>query len=349
MKNNLLNDPTHIFVIAEAGSNWKVGSFDDDLNQAKKLIDVASDSGADAVKFQTYKAKTVYVEGAGKSNYLKEQGVHNDINKIFEHLSMPYEMIPLLSKYCKSKGIMFMSTPFSVQDAQEIDPYVDIHKIASFEINHQRLLEYIASTKKPVIVSTGASTYEDIDFTINLFKKTGTNVSLLQCTSKYPASLESLNLSVIAELHKKYDVPVGLSDHSTDPIIAPLISLGYGATIIEKHFTLDKKLLGPDHPFALEPPEIRQMIEYIRKAEKIAGDGKKTILEEEKELWQFAKRAIQATCDISKGDVLKEGHNFDVLRPGNMQRGLDAKFLEMIQDKKAKSDIKRGEGITEFE
>ena len=341
-------DKNRVFVIAEAGSNWKVGSFEDDVNQARKLIDVASNNGADAVKFQTYKTETVYVKGAGKSNYLKNQGIDDDVGNLFEHLSMPYEMIPLLSEHCKHKGIMFMSTPFSVKDAQEIDPYVDIHKIASFEINHIRLLEFIATTKKQVIVSTGASNYDDIDFAMKLLNETNNNVSLLQCTSKYPAPLESLNLSVIPELRKKYDVPVGLSDHSINPIIAPLIAIGYGATIIEKHFTLDKKLPGPDHPFALEPSELKQMIESIRKAEKTIGDGQKIILEEEKELWDFAKRSIQATRDISKGDILKEGYNFDVLRSGNMSHGLDAKFLETIQSKKAKSDIKCGEGITEF-
>ena len=194
-----------VFVIAEAGSNWKVDSFKDDLERAKKLIKVAASAGADAIKFQTYKAETVYVEGAGKSDYLKEQGIHNDINKIFEHLSMPYEMIPLLSEYCKSQEIMFMSTPFSVQDAKEIDPYVDIHKIASFEINHLRLLQYIASTKKPVIVSTGASTFDEIDFAVNLLKENGCNeMVLLQCTSKYPSPLEKLNLSAIPLLKNKY-------------------------------------------------------------------------------------------------------------------------------------------------
>ena len=132
------DNPHHTFVIAEAGSNWKVGSFEDDLIQAKKLIDVAKNAGANAVKFQTYKAETVFVPNAGRIEYLLEKGIDQSINDIFQHLSMPYEMIPELYDYCKKNGIMFMSTPFSIEDAKEVDPYVEIHKIASFEINHVR-------------------------------------------------------------------------------------------------------------------------------------------------------------------------------------------------------------------
>jgi N-acetylneuraminate synthase len=128
-----LNNPAHIFVIAEAGSNWKCGAYEEDLKRAHQLIDVAVKAGADAVKFQTYKPETIYVPDAGTSQYLSEHGINENINDIFRHLSMPYEMIPDLAKYCKQKNIMFMSTPFSVLDAKEVDPFVEIHKVASFE------------------------------------------------------------------------------------------------------------------------------------------------------------------------------------------------------------------------
>jgi len=149
MVNNILNldNPNHIFVIAEAGSNWKCGTYEEDLKRSRELIKIASRAGADVVKFQTYRSETVYVPNAGKSDYLSKHGINENINDIFEHLSMPYEMIPELSRYCEQKDIMFMSTPFSVQDAKEVDSYVQIHKVASFEINHLRLLEYLASTK----------------------------------------------------------------------------------------------------------------------------------------------------------------------------------------------------------
>ena len=161
------------FIIAEAGSNWKCGSYDDDLSQAKKLIDIAVKSGANAVKFQTFKSENVYVENAGISNYLSESGNTQKINDIFEYLSMPHEMIPELANYCKDKNILFMSTPFSTEDAKAVDPFVKIHKIASFEINHVRLLEFIAKTKKPVILSTGASDTEDIDSAIKFLNENG--------------------------------------------------------------------------------------------------------------------------------------------------------------------------------
>ena len=345
-----LGNPKHVFVIAEAGSNWKCGTYEEDLEQAKKLIKVAAKAGADAVKFQTYKPETIYVPEAGMSNYLSEHGIKQSINDIFEHLSMPYEMIPELHKYCKQENIMFMSTPFSIKDATEVDPYVEIHKVASFEINHVRLVEFLSQTKKPMIISTGASTYDEIDFAVNLVKnKAGNELTLMQCTSKYPCSMDALNLSVIPAMKSRYNIPIGLSDHSMDPIIAPVMAVALGATTIEKHFTLDRNLPGPDHPFALIPSELENMVKSIRSAEKAIGSGKKEILSEEFELRQFATRAIQAITDISKGEILKEGVNFEVLRPGNRARGIESRFLSTINGRRAKHDIKRGDGITEYE
>ena len=343
-------DNNHTFVIAEAGSNWKVGTFEEDLEMAKNLIKVAKDADADAVKFQTYKSETVYVKNAGKSEYLAENGINENINDIFEKLSMPYEMIPKLADCCKKYDIMFMSTPFSVKDAENIDPFVEIHKIASFEINHVRLVEFISKTKKPVIISTGASTFTECDFVVELFKKNENNqIALLQCTSKYPAPISSLNLSVIPKIKRRYNVPVGLSDHSIDPIIAPLVAIGFGANIIEKHFTMDKNLNGPDHSFALNPDEIKQMIKCIRAADLSKGKGEKEILQEEIELRKYATRSIQAIKNIKKGDILEEGKNFDILRPGNRLRGIDAKFLKSIDGKRATEDIDEGDGITNYE
>jgi N-acetylneuraminate synthase len=345
-----LENPYHIFIIAEAGSNWKCGSYEEDLKRTKELIKTAKKAGADAVKFQTYRPETIYVQDAGKSSYLSEHGTNESINDIFAHLSMPYEMIPELARYCKQENIMFMSTPFSIQDAKKVDPHVQIHKVASFEINHVRLLEFLADTRKPILISTGSSTYEEIDFAVNLVKKKGnSNIGLMQCTSKYPSPLEALNLSVIPQMKSRYNLPVGLSDHSMEPIIAPILAIGLGATMIEKHFTLDRNLPGPDHPFALIPSELELMIKSIRNVELAKGSGKKEILKEELELHRFATRSIQAIRNISKGEVLQEGVNFDVLRPGNRIRGIEARFLETVNGKKATKDIAIGDGITEYE
>ena len=341
------NDPENIFVIAEAGSNWKCGTFEQDLNQAKNLIKIASKSGANAIKFQTYRPETTYVSNPGGSESLSYS---ENIDTIFEKHAMPYEMIPKLVEFCKEEDILFMSSPFSVDDAKAIDPFTEIHKVASFEINHIKLLEFLASTKKPILISTGSSNYDEIDFCVNFLKEHNSGqIILLQCTSKYPCSMDSLNLSVIPKMKSKYNLPVGFSDHSGDPIIAPLTSIGLGATVIEKHFTLDKNLPGPDHFFALTPNELKQMIDSIRNTELAYGTGKKEVLEEEVKTRKFAKRSLQAITDISKGDILELGLNFDILRPGDRIRGLDARFLFNINGKKSKLDIAKGDGINESE
>tara|TARA_X000001036_G_scaffold412090_1_gene425340 strand:+ start:275 stop:1321 length:1047 start_codon:yes stop_codon:yes gene_type:complete len=335
------------FIIAEAGSNWKVGTSKEDLIQAKKLIRAASKAGADAVKFQVFRSNTVYTHNAGKVRYLSNE--NSTINELFDKLSMPYEMIPKLANFCKKEKILFMATAFSVEDAKQIDPYVKIHKIASYEINHTRLLEFISQTKKPILISTGAASYDEIDFAVNKIKKNGNkNIGILQCTAKYPASIELLNLSVIPEMNSKYNLPVGLSDHSIDPIIGPLMSIGLGGKFIEKHFTLDKKLDGPDHYFALEPNELKLMVKTIRDGEKSKGNKNKKILKEEKDLKIFATRSIQAIKNIKKGDTLEEGVNFEVLRPGKRIRGVDARFLEKVNGKKAIKNISKGNGIKQF-
>lgn len=335
------------FIIAEAGSNWKVGTSKEDLIQAKKLIRAASKAGADAVKFQVFRSNTVYTHNAGKIRYLSNE--NSTINELFDKLSMPYEMIPKLANFCKKEKILFMATAFSVEDAKQIDPYVKIHKIASYEINHTRLLEFISQTKKPILLSTGAASYDEIDFAVNKIKKNGNkNIGILQCTAKYPASIELLNLSVIPEMNSKYNLPVGLSDHSIDPIIGPLMSIGLGGKFIEKHFTLDKKLNGPDHYFALEPNELKLMVKTIRDGEKSKGNKNKKILKEEKDLKIFATRSIQAIKNIKKGDTLEEGVNFEVLRPGKRIRGVDARFLEKVNGKKAIKNISKGNGIKQF-
>lgn len=339
-------DFSGVFIIAEAGSNWKAGSYSEDLRRAKKLIHVAAKSGADAVKFQTFRANTVYVPDAGVSDYLGKSGIKKSINKIFENAEMPYEMLEELAEFCKKENIEFMSTAFSVSDAHVINKYVKIHKVASYEINHIRLLEYLAKTKKPIILSTGASNYDEIDFAVNLLKKHNVKkYALMQCTAKYPAPFESLNLLTIPEMKKRYHVPIGLSDHSLDPLIGPLTAVGLGARIIEKHFTLDKNLPGPDHKFALTPTELTKMVQSVRLAEKSLGDGRKRVLNVEKELRDFAVRRIQAVKDIKKGDRLVEGQNIAVLRPGKRTKGAEARFLLKILGKKSRRAIRTGEGV----
>lgn len=335
-----------VFIIAEAGSNWRMGEPRRDLKMAKSLIDVAVEARADAVKFQTYKPETVYVENAGESDYLAEAGIKESIRDIFQDLSMPYDMIPVLAAYCKHCGIEFMSTPFSIGDAEAIDPYVSIHKIASYEISHAPLLGWLAKTGKPLVMSTGGATCEDIQWATDFFYKSGgKRLMLMQCTAKYPAPLFTLNLRTISYLQNQFGVEVGLSDHSRDPLIGPLGAVALGASVIEKHFTLHNKLPGPDHSFAISPDELKLMVSSIRKMEEALGDGIKKVQPEENELRHFAQRAIQTTRKIRKGEILAYGVNVDVLRPGKRAQGAHPKHLQAMEGKKASRDIELGDGV----
>ncbi len=255
------------------------------MEMAKALIDVAAQSKADAVKFQTFKPGKVYVPNAGKSEYLSEAGIKKPITEIFKDLSMPYSMLPELAAYAKGRGILFMSSVFSVESAEAVNPYVKIHKNASYEITHSRLIKFLAETGKPLVMSTGGADCEDIKWALNHFYQNGgKKIVLMQCTAKYPAPINTLNLRAIPELIKKFNVPVGLSDHSRDPIVGPVGAVALGAAVIEKHFTLHNRLPGPDHSFALTPGELEKMVKAIRSCEQALGTGQKEPQAEEQEL-----------------------------------------------------------------
>lgn len=331
-----------VFIIAEAGSNWYVEGDANGLLRGRQLIETASEAGADAVKFQTFRAKDIYVPNPGESDYLEGQ----DIKELFEALEMPEEMILQMAEHCKKCGIEFMSSVFSPRDFALIDPLVSRHKIASYEINYQELITLVAHSKKPLILSTGASSVIDIDYAASLFQNEGGgDLTLLQCTAKYPAQADSMNLEVIPWLKARYQVKSGLSDHSLDAFQAPLAAVALGASCIEKHFTLSRKLSGPDHGFALEPQELKAMVSSIRAVEAMKGSSYKNIQESEKELYFFCRRGIQALHDIRPGEILEINRNIAVLRPGKRSVGVHPKHLSEVNGKKALTLIKKGEGI----
>ncbi len=343
---NTIWDSGRVYVIAEAGSNWRMGSPKRDLAMARALIDVAADAGADACKFQTYRPETVYVANAGQSDYLADAGIKEDIADIFADLAMPYEMIPELAAYCGKVGIDFMSTPFSPDDFAAIDPFVKVHKVASYEISHVHLIRLAARSKKPVLMSTGASGEEDIAWAVETFREAGgRDLCLLQCTARYPAPVSSLNLRTIAWLRERFGAAAGLSDHSREATIGPVTAVGLGARAIEKHYTLDRRLPGPDHAFALMPDELKEMVREVRAAEEALGDGIKRVLPEERELAAFARRGLQATRPIAKGEVLREGENFAILRPGQRSLGLHPRHLDAVEGSRATRSIALGEGV----
>lgn len=335
-----------VFVIAEAGSNWKVGTPDEDWEMSRSLIHAAAKAGADAIKFQVFRPETTYVANAGTSDYLSDSGIKEEITNIFANLSMPYEMIPRLAKECQSVGIRFMATPFSPADFAAIDPYVSIHKIASYELRHIRLLEMAAASKKPIIVSTGAATEDEIAWSVDFLKKHNSGpIILLQCTASYPAAPASMHLRTIAWLKQRFHLSVGLSDHSKDPFQAPIAAVALGAVVIEKHFTMDNALSGPDHAFAVMPDDLEEMVQAIHGAEKMLGSEVKIVDPSENELRFYARRGIQALSKIALGEKFQEGVNVAILRPGKQQLGVHPKFIDEIEGKAAKREILAGEGI----
>ena len=335
-----------VFVIAEAGSNWRMGTAKRDLAMARALIDVAVEAGADAVKFQTYRPETVYVANAGGSDYLSEAGIKDDIRDIFADLAMPHEMVPELAAYCRKNGIAFMSTPFSPNDFTAIDPHVQTHKIASYEISHLRLIELAARSGKPLVLSTGASVEDDIAWAVDTFRANGgKDICLMQCTAKYPAPISSLNLLTIPWLKKRFGVAPGLSDHSREPSLAPVMAVAMGARAIEKHYTLDNRLPGPDHSFAILPDELKRLVGDVRMAEQALGDGIKRVQAAEEELAAYARRGLQAIRAIAKGETFCENENFAILRPGQQTLGVHPRHLDRIEGRKARRAIKLGEGI----
>ena len=335
-----------VFVIAEAGSNWRIGTARRDLAMASALIDVAADAGADAVKFQTYRAETLYVANAGSSDYLAAAGITDDIGDLLGDLAMPYEMLGELAERCRRRELAFMSTGFSAADFAAIDPHVAVHKIASYELGHLRLIDLAAASGKPLVMSTGASEDSDIAWAVERFRtQGGRELCLMQCTAKYPAPLASLNLAVIPALRRRFGACVGLSDHSRDPVTAPLAAVALGARAIEKHFTLHNALPGPDHAFAVTPDELKQMVRRIREAEEARGAAEKQIVAAERELAAYARRGVQALRDIAAGEVLREGHNIDILRPGKRKLGVHPRNIEEMAGCRATRNIAAGDGM----
>jgi sialic acid synthase SpsE/RimJ/RimL family protein N-acetyltransferase len=335
-----------VYIIAEAGSNWRMGTGARDRAMACTLIDIAAEAGADAVKFQTYRPETVYVQNAGQSDYLSEAGIKQDIREIFEDLAMPYELLAELAEHCRKREIDFLSTGFSPTDFAAIDPFVAIHKIASYEISHPHLLTLAGRSGKPLILSTGASGEEDIEWAVRTFRQAGgRDLCLMQCTADYPAPISSLNLRTLPWLQARFAAATGLSDHSREPSLGPVAAVALGARVIEKHFTIDNRLPGPDHAFALVPQELKELVRQVRLAEAGLGDGVKRVLPEEQELANFARRGLQAISEIAPGEILREGVNYAVLRPGKQALGVHPKHREKIEGRPATRRVPIGDGL----
>lgn len=299
-----------VFIIAEAGVNHN-GS----IELAKQLVDKAVFAGVDCVKFQTFKAENLVNKEAKKADYQVNNTGNNDSQlNMLKKLELSFEDFVELKKYCDDKGIMFLSTPFDHESIEFLASLnMPIFKIPSGEITNLPYLRKINSYKKEVILSTGMATIDEIQEALNILKDC--KVKLLHCTTEYPCPYESVNMCAMLTLKEKFNLPVGYSDH-TQGIEVPIMAVSMGAKVIEKHFTLDKNMEGPDHKASLEPQELKAMVDSIRNIEKAFGDGEKEPQEAEKKNIAIARKSIVAKCDIKKGEILSE-ENLTVKRPGN--------------------------------
>lgn len=302
-----------VFIIAEAGVNHN-----GDIKLAKKLVDVAADAGADAVKFQTFKAETLVCKNAKKADYQLEttDGEESQF-EMLKKLELTKEMHEELIAYCKEKQIMFLSTPFDVESVSLLNDYgIEIMKIPSGEITNYPYLKTVGETGKRVILSTGMSTMDEVEEAVKVLQNHGAeDITLLHCNTEYPTPMKDVNLLAMCTMKNKIGVPVGYSDH-TEGIEVPIAAVALGATVIEKHFTLDKTMEGPDHKASLEPEALKQMVKAIRNIEQTLGNGKKEPSESEKKNIAIVRKSIVAKCDIAEGEVFTE-ENLTTKRPAN--------------------------------
>ena len=258
----------------------------------------------------------------------------------------PDAMHKKLFEYARNVGLIYICTPTDEDVADYIDNLgVVAFKLASYVLTHHNFLKHIARKGKPIILSTGADYFSEVAEAVEVIKKAGNDdIILLQCVGQYPADYKNTNLKVMSTYEKAFNTLAGISDHSLDPYIIPYSAAGIGAKVIEKHFTLDRNQDGPDHGFAIEPSELKQMVIGIRKIEKARGNGIKTVVPQEIEIRKFTKRCLFAIKDIKKGEALSK-ENIDVLRPGTKERGIEAKFYDIAIDSTAGQDIQANKSI----
>lgn len=326
-----------VFIIAEAGDNHN-----GKLDLAYKLVDKAVEAKADAVKFQTFKTEEIISKFAEMAEYQKKNiGKVESQFDMVKKLELSFDEFAEIKKYCDKKGIKFLSTAFDLSSARFLFSLgMDVFKIPSGEITNLPLLREINSYKRDIILSTGMASLDEIRDALQVLKDC--KVTLLHCTTEYPCPFESVNMNAILTLKKEFELEVGYSDH-TQGIQVPIMAVSMGAKIIEKHFTLDKNMEGPDHKASLEPQELKAMVDAIRNIEKSFGDGVKEPQEAEKKNIAIARKSIVAKCNIKKGEILTE-ENITTKRPGN---GISPMRWDEIINTVANKDYQEDELICE--
>jgi N-acetylneuraminate synthase len=313
------------FVVAEIGNNH-----DGSLQQALRLIDLAAEAGVDAVKFQTHLAEAEMLESTPTPPHFDEPRY-----AFTQRMELSVEAHTTLKARAEHHGLVFFSAPFSVEAVDLLEAVgVPLYKIASGEVTNPPLLEAVAATGKPVLLSTGMSGFEEIDAAVAVLRAAGVELAVLQCTSTYPCPPEQVNLRAIPALAARYHCPVGLSDH-TPGIYSAVAAVALGAVVVEKHFTLSKRLYGPDHHASLEPEELRELVEAIRATHAALGSGVKERDERHDPVRATFEKSVVVTEPVLAGTVLERSH-LTTKRPGN---GIPARRLETIVGRRAARDL----------
>lgn len=327
-----------VLIIAEAGVNHN-GSVD----LALQLIDAAKASGADAVKFQTFRADRIATRSAQKAAYQQREAANDESQfEMLQRLELDATVHQRLFDHCEKIGIQFLSSPFDLQSVDLLDRLgVRLFKIPSGEITNLPFLEHIAAKGRPVILSTGMSTLGEVEEAVQVLRAAGASeITLLHCVTEYPAPYAEINLRAMLTLKSALGLPVGYSDHTSGVEIA-IAAVAMGAEVIEKHFTLDRSLPGPDHSASLEPDEFKQMAAAIRNVEKALGTGIKAPASCELPNMTVARKSVVAARDLPSGHLLVVG-DLDIKRPGS---GLQPKFLTVLIGRTLRTAVKADELI----
>ena len=317
------------FIIAEIGVNHN-GSVD----LAKQMIKSASICGVDAVKFQTFVSEDLVTENAKTAKYQENNTNENSQLEMLKKLELSFHDFHELKRYAEECGVIFLSSPFDFKSVDLLEKLnVSLYKLGSGELTNFELIDYVLKTNKPLIISTGMASLEEIKETYNHIKNKD-NLVILHCITGYPTSFEEANLNFIKTLQNELDVPIGFSDHSPG-IELPIAAVALGACVVEKHFTLDKTLEGPDHKASLNPDEFKAMVSAIRNVEVAMGDGVRRFSKNEKEIKQVARKSIVLNENVKKGSVLKR-EMLSIKRPGT---GISPKYIDDVIGKTAIDDL----------
>ena len=320
------------FIIAEIGVNHN-GS----VELAKKMIKSASECGVDAVKFQTFNSEDLVTENAKTASYQEKNTNENSQLKMLKKLELTFDNFKELKDYALKNNVMFISSPFDIKSVDLLEKLdVPLYKLGSGELTNFELIDYVQKTGKLLIISTGMATLDEIKETYD-FIENKDNLIILHCITGYPTSFEEANLNFIKTLQKEFDVRIGFSDHSPG-IELPIAAVALGACVVEKHFTLDKNLEGPDHKASLNPKELKAMVDAIRNVEVAMGDGVRKFTENEEEIKKVARKSIVLNQDVKKGTRLQR-EMLSIKRPGT---GIPPKFINDIIGKEIIEDLKSG-------